>query len=153
MTLDYGGDHDTRRSTTGFVFKLGAGVISWRSKRQATVLLSTIEAKYQAAAFAAQESTWLMQLMKDLRQPVGYKVILYCDNQSAICLVENPFFHARTKHVEIHYHFIREKVLQGEIGLEHIKMEHQIADLFTKGFSVKKLKSFYKKLGMVKTES
>ncbi|XP_015163798.1 uncharacterized mitochondrial protein AtMg00810-like [Solanum tuberosum] len=123
---DYGRDHDTRRSTTGFVFKHGTGAISWCSKRQATVSLSTTEAEYRAATVAAQET---------------------------ICLSENLVFHARTKHVEIHYHFIREKVLQGEIGLEHIKSEHQIADLFTKGFSVNNLKSFCKQLGMIKTES
>ncbi|XP_060181239.1 secreted RxLR effector protein 161-like [Lycium barbarum] len=67
---DYAGDHDTRRSTAGFVFKLGDGAISWCSKRQPTVSLSTTEAEYRAAAVAAQESTWLMQLMKDLQQPV-----------------------------------------------------------------------------------
>lgn len=96
-----------------------------------------------------------MQLMKDLRQTVGYIYVvpLYCDNESAICLAENPFFHARTKYVEIYYHFIWQKVLQGEIGLEHIKMEHNIADFFTKGFSVNKLKSFCKQLRMVKKES
>ena len=66
---------------------------------------------------AAQESTWLMQLMKDLEQPVDYAVPLYCDNQSAISLVENLVFHVRTKHVEVHYHFIREKVLQDEIEM------------------------------------
>uniref|UniRef100_A0A2N9HY47 Integrase catalytic domain-containing protein n=1 Tax=Fagus sylvatica TaxID=28930 RepID=A0A2N9HY47_FAGSY len=98
---DYAGDHDTRRSTTGYVFKLGSGTISWCSKRQPTVSLSTTEAEYRAAAMAAQESTWLMQLMRDLHQPIDYAVSLHCDNQSAIRLAENPEFHARTKHVEI----------------------------------------------------
>ncbi|XP_049391504.1 secreted RxLR effector protein 161-like [Solanum stenotomum] len=108
---DYGRDHDNRHSTTCFVFKLGTGAISWCNKRQATVSLSTTEVEYRAIAVAAQECTWLMELMKDLRQPVGYVVPLYCVNQSTIYLAENPVFHARTKHVEIHYHFIREKVL------------------------------------------
>lgn len=150
---DYGGDHDTRRSTTGFVFKLGTGTISWCSKKQPTVSLSTTEAEYRAAAVAAQESTWVMQLMKDLQQPAEHAVPLYCDNQSAICLAENPIFHARTKHVEIHYHFIREKVLQGEIDLEHIKTEQQIADVFTKGLSISKFQSLCQQMGMVKTKS
>ncbi|KAE8736044.1 hypothetical protein F3Y22_tig00000218pilonHSYRG00253 [Hibiscus syriacus] len=90
---DYAGDHDTRRSTTGYVFKLGSGTISWCSKRQPTVSLSTTEAEYRAAA---QESTWLIQLMNNLHQPVDYAIPLYCDNQSAIRLAENPVFHART---------------------------------------------------------
>ncbi|XP_049391517.1 uncharacterized mitochondrial protein AtMg00810-like [Solanum stenotomum] len=118
---DYGRDHDTRRSTTGFVFKLGAGAISWSNRRQATVSLSTTEVEYWATTVATQECTRLMELMKGLRQPVGYVVPLYCGNQSAICLAKNPVFRTRTKHVEIHYNFIREKVL------EHIKTEHQIA--------------------------
>ncbi|XP_062114249.1 uncharacterized mitochondrial protein AtMg00810-like [Humulus lupulus] len=108
---DYAGDHDTRRSTTGYVFMLGSGVVSWCSKRQLMVSLSTTEAEYRAAAMVAQESTWLMQLMKDLHQFTDYAVPLHCDNQSAIRLAENPVFHARTKHVEVHYHFLREKVL------------------------------------------
>ncbi|XP_057986538.1 secreted RxLR effector protein 161-like [Hevea brasiliensis] len=114
---DYAGDHDTRRSTTGYVFMLGTGAISWCSKRQPTVSLSTTEAENRAAAIAAQESTWLIQLMKNLHHPVEYAIPLCCDNQSAIRLAENPIFHARTKHVEVHYHFLREKVLQGEIEL------------------------------------
>ncbi|KAM1206869.1 hypothetical protein EV1_007562 [Malus domestica] len=114
---DYAGDHDTRRSTTGYVFKLGSRTISWCSKRQPTVSLSTTEAEYRAAAIAAQESTWLIQLMNNLHQSVDYVVPLYCDNQSAIRLAENPIFHARTKHVKVHYHFIREKVLQEEIEM------------------------------------
>ncbi|XP_059276203.1 secreted RxLR effector protein 161-like [Lycium ferocissimum] len=93
---DYAGDHDTRRSTTGYVFMLGSGAISWCSKRQPTVSLSTTEAVYRAAAMAAQESTWIIKLLKDLHQPMEYAIPLYCDNQSAIRLKENPMFHART---------------------------------------------------------
>ncbi len=87
---DYAGDHDTRISTTGYVFKLGSGTISWCSKRQSTVSLSTTDAEYRATTMAAQDSTWLIQLMKNLHQPVDYAVPLYCDNQSAIRLAENP---------------------------------------------------------------
>ncbi|KAK2985465.1 hypothetical protein RJ640_030992 [Escallonia rubra] len=103
------GDHDTRRSTTGYIFTLGSGVVSWCSKRQPTVSLSTTEAEYRAVAMAAQESTWILQLLEDLHQPIEYPISLYCNNLSAIRLAENPVFHARTKHVEVHYHFIREK--------------------------------------------
>jgi hypothetical protein len=105
--VDYAGDHDTRRSTTGYVFMLGWGAVVWCSKRQPTVSLSTTEAEYRATAMAAQESTWLMRLLKDLCQSTKAAVTLYCDNQSAIRLAENPIFHTRTKHVEVHYHFIR----------------------------------------------
>ncbi|XP_037497308.1 secreted RxLR effector protein 161-like [Jatropha curcas] len=104
---DYAGDHDTRRLTTGYPFSLGSRVISWCSKRQPTVSLSTTEAEYRAAAIAAQESVWLSQLMNDLHQPIDYPIPLNCDNRSTIQMAENPVFHARTKHVEVHYHFIR----------------------------------------------
>ncbi|KAE8663053.1 hypothetical protein F3Y22_tig00113123pilonHSYRG00166 [Hibiscus syriacus] len=146
---DYAGDHDTRRSTTGYVFKLGSGIISWCSKRQPTVSLSTTEAEYRAAAMAAQESTWLIQLMNNLHQPVDYAIPLYCDNQSTIRLAENPVFHARTKHVEVHYHFVREKVLQEEIEMRQIKTDEQIADLFTKSLSVGKFEHFRRQHGVI----
>ena len=145
---DYAGDHDTRRSTTGYVFKLGSGTISWCSKRQPTVSLSTTEAEYRAATMAAQENAWLVQLMSDLHQPLDYSVPLYCDNQSAIRLAENPVFHARTKHVEVHYHFIREKVLQEEIEMRQINTDEQVTDLFTKGLSTGKFEKFRRQLSM-----
>ncbi|XP_062085779.1 secreted RxLR effector protein 161-like [Humulus lupulus] len=77
---DYAGDYDTRRSSTGYVFKLGSGAVSWCNKTQPTVSLSTTEAEYRAATMAAQESMWLIQLMKDLHQSTDNAVPLYCDN-------------------------------------------------------------------------
>ncbi|KAJ4715914.1 Retrovirus-related Pol polyprotein from transposon TNT 1-94 [Melia azedarach] len=149
---DYAGCRDTRRSTTGYVFNFGRTAVSWSSKRQPTVSLSTIEAEYRASAMAAQESTWLMQLMKDLHQPTGKVVELFCDNQSAIRLAENPVFHARTKHVEVHYHFVREKVLKGEIKMKYISTEEQVADMLTKGLNASKVEEFRTQLGMIKRE-
>lgn len=139
---DYAGDHDTRRSTTGYVLKLGSGTISWCSKRQPTVSLSTTESEYRAAAASAQESTWLILLMEGSHQKVDYAVPLHCDNQSAVRLAENPMVHARTKHVEVHYHFIREKVSKEEIEMHQIKTDGQVADLFTKGLSTGKCENF-----------
>ncbi|RXH77727.1 hypothetical protein DVH24_039698 [Malus domestica] len=89
--------------------------------------------------------------MKD-RQPKAF-VLLYCDNQLAICLAEIPLFHARTKHVEVHYHFIREKVLQEEIEMRQINTDDQIADLFTKGLSTCKFEKFRRQLSMEKRMS
>ncbi|XP_039142881.1 uncharacterized mitochondrial protein AtMg00810-like [Dioscorea cayenensis subsp. rotundata] len=149
---DYAGDCDTRRSTTGYIFSLGSGAVSWCSKRQPTVSLSTTEAEYRAAAMAAQESTWLMQLLRDLHQPIE-QVILHCDNRSAVCLAENPMFHARTKHIEVHYHFLREKVLQGEIHMKLTPTEEQVADIFTKSLSTKKFEDLRAQLGILKKAS
>ncbi len=80
----------------------------------------------------------------------GLMTPLYCDNQSTIRLAENPVFHARTKHVEVHYHFVREKVLQEEIELSYVKTDNQVADLFTKGLSTTKLEKFCSQLRIVK---
>lgn len=96
----------------------------------------------------AQESTCLMQLLKDLNQPTEHDIPLYCANLSAIRLAKNPIFHA-TKHVEVHYHFIREKVLKEEIKLEYISTENQAANLFTKGLSSSKCANLCHQLGMV----
>ena len=97
---------------------------------------------------AAQESTWLIQLMKDLNQPIDYAVPLYCDNQFTIRLAENPVFHARTKHVEVHYHFLREKVLQEELEMRQVKTEEQVADLFTKALNTTRFQKLRDQLNM-----
>ncbi|KAM0065667.1 putative RNA-directed DNA polymerase [Helianthus debilis subsp. tardiflorus] len=146
---DYAKDPSTRRSTTGFVFMIGSGAVSWCSKRQPTVSLSTTEAEYRAAAMAAQECTWLIRLLNELGQEVDYKVDLYGDNISSIRLAENPTFHARTKHVEVHYHFIREKVLLGEINFEYVNTHDQTADMFTKALTKEKMIKFCESLGLV----
>ena len=78
---------------------------------------------------------------------------LYCDNESATQLAENPMFHARTKHIEVHHHFIREKVLKGDINLFHANTKEQTADVFTKGLSVLKFSKFQLQLGVMSKES
>ncbi|XP_019103704.1 uncharacterized mitochondrial protein AtMg00810-like [Beta vulgaris subsp. vulgaris] len=103
---DYAGDLDTRRLITRYVFNLGSGAISWCSKRQPTVSLSSTEAEYKATTMATKECVWLTQLLKDLHQPIDRGIKLACDNQSEIRLAEKPVFHARTKHAEGHYHFV-----------------------------------------------
>ena len=90
--------------------------------------------------------------MRNLHQTIDYVVPLHCDNQSAIHLAENPEFHARTKHVEVHYHFMREKVLQGDIEMCQTKTEDQVADIFTKGLNAKKFANFRRQLGMTTIE-
>nr|GEX08944.1 hypothetical protein [Tanacetum cinerariifolium] len=147
---NYVSDVNTRRSTTGYVFLYGSSPVSWCSKRQPTLSLSTTEAEYQAAAMAAaQECVWLVELLRNLNQRVVYPVQLWCDNISAIKLAQNPVFHARTKHIEVHYHFIREKVLNEEISLEEISSEEQVADALTKGLTSVKMKQHSASMGMV----
>lgn len=120
---DYAGDIDTRRSTSGYVFKLSDGPITWMSKRQNCITLSTAEAEYIAACLAVKESVWIRKLLCDLGYFQNNPTQIHVDNQSAIRLVKNPEFHCRTKHIDIKYHFIREKFDNQEIDVTYICMD------------------------------
>ena len=130
---DWAGDLDTRRSTTGFVFMMESGAVSWGSKLQPTVALSSAEAEYMAACGAVQEAIHLRQLLNDLGYVQDKPTVIFEDNQGCIALTENPVFHRRTKHIDIRYHFIREKVASGEVVLKYVPNADQLADLLTKG--------------------
>jgi hypothetical protein len=132
---DWGGDLDTRRSTTGYIFTLNHGVVSWGSKLQATVALSSAEAEYMALCSATQEAIHLRQLVKDLGHAQDEATVIFEDNAGCIALSENPVFHKRSKHIDIKYHFIRERVASNEIKVQYVPTEDQLADLLTKGLS------------------
>ncbi|KAK4407754.1 Copia protein [Sesamum angolense] len=108
---DWVGDASDRRSTSGYFFNIGSVVVSWCSKKQSTVALSSTEAEYMATTIATQECIWLKRLIGDIYGRVNYAVPMKCDNESAIRLASNPAFHGRMKHVEIHHHFVQEKAL------------------------------------------
>jgi len=128
---DYAGDLDKRRSTTGYLFTLAKAPVSWKSTLQSTVALSTTEAEYMAITEAVKEAIWLHGLLKDLG--VGQKQIeLYSDSQSAIHLAKNQVFHARTKHIDVRYHFVREILEEEEIVLHKIHTTENPADMLTK---------------------
>lgn len=128
---DFARDIDTRHSTTGYIFKMNDGPITWSSQKQKTVALSTTEAEFIATCEAAKEILWLQQLMLELGE--SFKCItLYVDNQSAIKLLTNPVYHKRTKHIDIKYNFIREKVELGLIKINYVASTYQLADLMTK---------------------
>ena len=97
-----------RRSMSGFVFSLGSGALSWSSKKQPTVALVSTEAEYRGATVASCEVFWLKRILKDLGVPIKYLILLYYDNMSSIFVARNLVFHAQTKHIEVHYHFIQE---------------------------------------------
>jgi hypothetical protein len=134
------------------MFSFGSGAISWSSKKQPTVALSSTEAEYRGVAIAACEVIWLQKLLSDLGQLVDAHVVIYCDNISSILLVNNPIYHARTKHIEVHYHFIRKKVLAKEIDLIHVSTKDQVADIFTKALGTDKLRKFRKMLGVLEVD-
>lgn len=146
---DHAGDVETRRSTTGFFFKIGSGPISWCSKRQQTVALSTTEAEYVAASESVRELIWLRNLMTDVAPTIQNVPLLMVDNQSAIKLIRNPQFHKRSKHIDIKHHFIREKYSQNFFCLKYVDTENQIADIFTKALPKDKFIKFRSMMGVI----
>ena len=128
---DYAGDIDTRRSTTGYVFILNGGAISWSSRLQPTVAASTTEAEYMAAAYSIKEGLWLRTLLRDLGMDIG-TITIYADNQSAIKLLKNPVFSMRSKHIDVIYHFARERVALKDFAFKYIPTTEMIADALTK---------------------
>jgi len=111
-----------------------------------------MEAEYRGATIVACEVVWLQKLISDLGQSVDAHVVIYCDNISSILITNNPVYHARTKHIEVHYHFIRKKVLVKEIDLIHVSTKDQVADIFTKALSINKLKKFRQMLGVLEVD-
>ena len=128
---DYANDLETRRSMSGYVFLLSNGPITWSSHRQKLVTMSTTESEYVAAAAAAKESIWLRKLLSDIDRPCASATVLQVNNQSTIKLA-NAEFHKRTKHIDVRYHFLREKYESGEISIEYVPSRLQKGDIFTK---------------------
>ncbi|MCO5612236.1 hypothetical protein L7F22_066500 [Adiantum nelumboides] len=105
------------------MFSFGSAVIIWSSKKQPTLALSSREMEYRGATVAACEVAWLEMLLQYLEIQVQDPVVIYCDNLNSIELARNPVFHAHTKHIEVHYHFIKERVLDGNIDLAYVGTE------------------------------
>ncbi len=132
---DWADDLMDRRSTTGLIVFLGHNPITWQSKKQPTCSRSSTEAEYLALANCTIDLGWVCMILKDLGIFLGSPPIIWCDNLSALALASNPVFHARTKHVEVNYHFIREKVTNKDIQLWYISTDDQITDILTKALS------------------
>ena len=143
---DWAGSVDDRKSTSGYVFQLGNKVVSWSSKKQATVALSSAEAEYIAATSAAREAVWLRRILIDLQHKQETPTTMFCDNMSTIAMTKNPVFHSRSKHIEIRHHYIRELVDKKEIELQFCKTGEQLADIFTKPISTDRFIEFRRRL-------
>ena len=116
---DWAGSVDDQKSTSGYVFHMGSGAISWASKKQPIVALSTVEAEYVVATAAACQVVWMRRMLRILCQEQVKDTVIYCDNSSAIALSKNYVFHKKTKHLDAKFHYIRELVNNGEIILKH----------------------------------
>ena len=145
---DWAGDVGDRKSTSGYVFCTAGGPVSWRSRKQDTVALSTAEVEYMALSSAAQECVWMRRLCAELGNPIRGPTIVKEDNQSCIAMAKNPQYHGRVKHIDIKHHFVRELVADSTIKLEYCPTNEMIADILTKGLSRERFCYLRKKAGM-----
>ncbi|XP_062005604.1 uncharacterized mitochondrial protein AtMg00810-like [Rosa rugosa] len=130
--VDWAGCPTTRRSTSGYLMYLGSNLISWCSKKQTTIARSSAESEYRSLAHACADTMWLGYLLYELGANIQFPVLLHCDNLSTTYMASNPIFHARTKHIELDYHYVREKVAIGSHRVCFIPSVDQPADLLTK---------------------
>ena len=146
---DWAGCLDDRKSTSGFCVLVGGNLVGWRSKKQSVVARSTAEAEFRAMASGICELMWLRILLSELHLYCGSPLQLYCDNQAAINMVNNPVHHDRTKHVEIDRHFIKEKLDEGILQISFVKSGDQLADVLTKGVNVVSFMKICSKMGLL----
>ena len=146
---DWAGCKDSRKSTSGLVCRLGNCTISWRSKKQPIVALSSTEAEYVALCAASQEVVWIRRLLHGVAHKQGDATVVYEDNQGAMCLARNPKDHSRTKHIDVKYHYIREAVEKEVIRVSYLPTAEMVADALTKGLAKPKFEKFREAMGVL----
>ena len=145
---DWAGDHDSARSTSGYVFTLNGGAISWKSGKQKSIAKSTCEAEYMGQSDAAQEAIWARSMLSELGEPLDGPTPIYGDNQGAIALAKNPIDHKRTRHINVSYHFVRELISNGTLTLTYLSTNEMVADGLTKALTPVKFADFVEMLGL-----
>jgi hypothetical protein len=145
---DWYGDIDDQKSTSGYVFFMGDIVFTWLSKKQSIVTLSTCEAEYVAASWCVCHAIWLRNLLSKMELNQLGATVIQIDNKSAIELEKNLVNHERSKHIDVHFHFIRDHVKEGSVKLVHVASQDQVADIFTKPLSKVLLDKCKEMIGM-----
>jgi hypothetical protein len=143
-----GASQPHRHAILGYAFFIDGGAISWRSRKQEIVTLSTAEAEYVAATHAAKEAVWLRRLKGELLSPLVNPTMIYCDNQAALKLATDDNYRARTKHIDICYHYIRQVISAGEIAITYCPTDDMTADILTKALPAWKVTQHVAGLGI-----
>lgn len=146
---DWAGNIDDRQSTTGYIFVYQSAAISWSTKKQKTVALSSTEAEFMSITAAIQESVWLKRLENEMNPDAKKTMKIFCDNKGALHVAMNNNYSNRTKHVDIKAKFIRQKIDEKEVALEYISTNEMLADVFTKALPCQKLKYFRNRFGLL----
>ena len=141
-----------RKSTTGGCQLLDGKLVSWQSKKQTCVAISTAEAEYIAAAACTSQIIWIQSQLRDYAINMK-KIPLYCDSHSAIRICHNPVQHSKTKHIALRYHFIKDHVEDENIEIHFVKTTEQLADIFTKPLDEKSFVRILAGLGMINANS
>jgi len=150
---DWAGNQQDRKSTGGFLTYLGCNLITWQAKKQRTVARSSTEAEYKSLADGAADVVWLRNLLCELGYTKLPPPILWCDNLGATYMAANPVFHARTKHVEVDFHFVRDLVKKGDLSVQYVCTTDQLADVLTKSLSTKRFNFLRSKLSLMSSPS
>ena len=145
--VDLARDATDRQSTSSFIFSLGSAAIAWSRKKQPKAAMSTTKGEYRGATIATCEAIWLKRLLQGLHFEVPNLILIYCNNSSSMELAKNPVFHARTKHIEVNCHFVRERVQSGEVELWYVHTNQLVVDIFTKVLGTDKLQHFFEMFG------
>ncbi|KAG7555929.1 hypothetical protein ISN44_As11g020140 [Arabidopsis suecica] len=138
----------SRRSLTGWFVQLGSSPISWKTKKQDVVSMSSAEAEYRAMNEVTKELKWLKELLQDLGFDHREPMTIQCDSKPAIHISSNPVFHERTKHIERDCHFVRDEIIKGVVKPQHVSTTAQLADILTKALGRKEFDAFLLKLGI-----